>query len=146
MDFRKSSFGAQRHEPEINLIPFIDVLLVVLIFLMLITTYQHYTELQVVLPAADTEAARQRPRELIVAVSADNRYSVDRHELADQGLETLAQAMRAAAGPAESSEAPVLVISADENSSHQAVIRVMDAARRSGLERIVFATRKPQES
>ena len=69
MKFRQRS----RDEPEINLIPFIDVLLVVLIFLMLSTTYSKFTQLQVQLPVANTEAARNYPREVIVAVSSDGR-------------------------------------------------------------------------
>ena len=73
MNFRKP----RPEDPEINLIPFIDVLLVVLIFLMLSTTYSKFTELQVTLPSADAEAARDRPAEIIVAVAADGRYTVD---------------------------------------------------------------------
>jgi biopolymer transport protein ExbD len=66
MNFRKP----RPEEPEINLIPFIDVLLVILIFLMLSTTYSKFTELQITLPAADADKARDRPREVIVSVSA----------------------------------------------------------------------------
>ena len=75
MNFRRS----QREEPEINLIPFIDVLLVILIFLMLSTTYSKFTELQITLPVADAEKARDRAREIIVAVAADGRFAVKRH-------------------------------------------------------------------
>ncbi len=67
-----------RDEPEINLIPFIDVLLVVLIFLMLSTTYSKFTEMQLRLPVADVEAQRDYPKEVIVAVSADGRYSINK--------------------------------------------------------------------
>ena len=74
MNFRKP----RPEEPEINLIPFIDVLLVILIFLMLSTTYSKFTELQVALPVADAEQARDRPHEIIVAVAADGRYAVNK--------------------------------------------------------------------
>src|SRR6185369_2182716 len=74
MNFRKP----RPEDPEINLIPFIDVLLVVLIFLMLSTTYSKFTELQVTLPVANAEKPRENPREIIVAVSADGRYAVNR--------------------------------------------------------------------
>ena len=74
MNFRKQ----RPEDPEINLIPFIDVLLVILIFLMLSTTYSKFTELQLTLPVADSEQARDRPSEIIVSVSADGRYSVDK--------------------------------------------------------------------
>jgi len=144
MNFSKSRFGQGSPEPEINLIPFIDVLLVVLIFLMLTTTYSRYTELKVVLPVAQAESARQRPRELVVAVDADGRYAIDRQALGHADAGALAQALHEAARRMATGGETVLVISADENSSHQAVIRLMDAARRSGLERIVFATRQPQ--
>ena len=65
-------------EPEINLIPFIDVLLVLLIFLMLSTTYSKYTQLQIQLPVANAEAARKRPQEVVVAVSSDGRYAINK--------------------------------------------------------------------
>ncbi len=74
MNFRRR----HQDEPEINLIPFIDVLLVVLIFLMLSTTYSKFTELQLKLPVADADAQRDYPKELIVAVSADGAYSINR--------------------------------------------------------------------
>lgn len=143
MNFRKSSFDRGSPDPEINLIPFIDVLLVVLIFLMLTTTYSRYSELQVLLPVAQADAQQQRPHELVVAVAADGRYALDRQPLAGQDSEALTQALVQAARQ-NSGQETVLVISADEAASHQAVIRVMDAARRSGLERIVFATRQLQ--
>ena len=65
-------------EPEINLIPFIDVLLVVLIFLMLSTTYSKFTELQLRLPVADTETLREHPQELLVTVTREGRYALNR--------------------------------------------------------------------
>ena len=133
MKFRQRS----RDEPEINLIPFIDVLLVVLIFLMLSTTYSKFTQLQVQLPVANTEAARNHPREVIVAVSSDGRYAVNKAVLNGRGLEALAAALKAAsaAGPDT-----VLIISADAAASHQSVVLVMEAARRAGLSQITFAT------
>ena len=130
MNFR----GATRDEPEINLIPFIDVLLVILIFLMLTTTYSKFTEMQLRLPVADTEAQRNHPREIIVAVAADGRYMVNKVPVAGRSVTDLAQAM--AGGGAES----VLIISADANASHQSVVTVMEAARRAGLVHITFAT------
>ena len=91
-------FGhGSRDEPEINLIPFIDVLLVVLIFLMLTTTYSKFTEMQLRLPTADADAQRDYPKEVIVAVSSDGRYSVNRTLLPDRSVETVAAALAAAA-------------------------------------------------
>ena len=124
-------------EPEINLIPFIDVLLVVLIFLMLSTTYSRFTELQINLPTADAEKLRDRPTEIIVAVSGDGRYSVNRTAVDGRSVEVLTSALAAAA--AGRSDA-VVIVSADAATAHQSVVNVLDAARRAGLARLTFAT------
>jgi biopolymer transport protein ExbD len=124
-------------EPEINLIPFIDVLLVLLIFLMLSTTYSKYTQLQIQLPVANAEAARKNPQEIIVAISSDGRYAVNRAVLSGRSQEALTAALRAA-GP--TGPDTVLIISADAAASHQSVVLVMEAARRAGLLHITFAT------
>ncbi len=133
MNFRNGS----REEPEINLIPFIDILLVVLIFLMLTTTYNKFAELQVSLPVADAEQLREAPKEIVVTVAQDGRYAVNSQLLEGQAVDTLVRAMTdAAAGQSN----PVVIVSADAAATHQAVINVMDAARRSGLNQITFAT------
>ena len=124
-------------EPEINLIPFIDVLLVILIFLMLSTTYSKFTELQVSLPMADAEKLRDNPNEIIVAVAADGRYAIGRKPIAGRSVELLAAELSAAAA---GSKDAMVIISADANAAHQSVINVMDAARRAGLPRLTFAT------
>jgi biopolymer transport protein ExbD len=123
-------------EPEINLIPFIDVLLVVLIFLMLSTTYSRFTELQINLPAADAEKLRERPEEVLVAVAADGRYAVNRRAIEGRSVEVLAAELGAAARGRTDT---VVIISADAMAAHQAVINVLDAARRAGLARLTFA-------
>jgi biopolymer transport protein ExbD len=133
MHFRRR----EPEEPEINLIPFIDVLLVILIFLMLSTTYSKFTELQVTLPVADAEKLREHPREIIVAIGADGRYAVDRKALAGRDVETLTAELAAAARGAND---VMIVISADANAAHQSVINAMDAARRANLPRLTFAT------
>jgi len=132
MNFR----GDRNDEPEINLIPFIDVLLVILIFLMLSTTYSKFTELQLTLPVSDSEQARDRPSEIIVAVSSDGRYSIDKQAVEGRSVELLAAALRASA---EQRQDPFLIISADATAAHQSVINVLDAARRAGLPRVTFA-------
>jgi len=132
------NFRRQRpEEPEINLIPFIDVLLVILIFLMLSTTYSKFTELQVSLPVADADQARDRPNEIIVAVSADGRYAVNRKPVDGRSVDALAAELAAAAG---GSREMILIVSADAAAAHQSVINVMDAARRAGLAKLTFAT------
>ena len=133
MKFRYGS----RDEPEINLIPFIDVLLVVLIFLMLSTTYSKFTELQIKLPVADTEQLRNYAREVVVAVSSDGRYMVNKTAVQGRSIEMLGAALAEAAKAGKDS---IIIISADASASHQSVITVMEAARRHGLTQITFAT------
>ncbi len=132
-----------RDEPEINLIPFIDVLLVVLIFLMLSTTYSKFTELQVKLPAADAEQLRDYPREVIVAVSSDGRYMVNKTLVNGRSIESLGAALSEAAKAGKDS---IIIISADASATHQAVITVMEAARRQGLMQITFATQSTAQA
>ncbi len=133
MNFRRR----HQDEPEINLIPFIDVLLVVLIFLMLSTTYSKFTELQLKLPVADVDAQRDYPKELIVSVSADGTYSINRQVLSGRSTESLATALTE---NAKAGKDTVVIISADASARHQAVVTVMEAARRAGLNQITFAT------
>ena len=130
-------------EPEINLIPFIDVLLVVLIFLMLSTTYSKFTELQIKLPLADAEQQRDYPKEVIVAVSSDGRYMVNKTLVEGRSIETLGAALLMAAKAGKDS---VIIISADASSTHQSVITVMEAARRNGFNQITFATQSAAQA
>jgi biopolymer transport protein ExbD len=139
MNFRPRT----RDEPEINLIPFIDVLLVVLIFLMLSTTYSKFTEMQLKLPVADTDAQRDYPKELIVTVSADGAYTVNRLPVPGRSLENLAIALTEGATAGKDT---VVIISADASAKHQAVVTVMEAARRSGLSQITFATQSSAQA
>jgi biopolymer transport protein ExbD len=132
MNFRKP----RPEEPEINLIPFIDVLLVVLIFLMLSTTYSKFTELQLTLPSAEADKLRDRPAEIIVSVAADGRYAVNRQPVDSRNVDKLAAALTAAA---KDQKEPVVIVSADATAAHQSVINVLDAARRAGLPRLTFA-------
>jgi biopolymer transport protein ExbD len=133
----------QKEEPEINLIPFIDVLLVVLIFLMLSTTYSKFTELQLKLPVADADAQRDYPKEVIVAVSRDGRYSIKGVPVVGRSVEAVAQALVDAAKAGKDS---VVIITADATAPHQSVITVMEAARRSGLNQITFATQSSAQA
>ena len=123
-------------EPEINLIPFIDVLLVELIFLKQSTTNSRFTELQINLPAADAEKLRDRPGEIIVAVAADGRYAINRKAVDGRSVELLTSELAAAAAGRGDT---VVIISADALAAHQSVVNVLDAARRAGLSRLTFA-------
>ena len=129
-----------REDPEINFIPLIDVLLVILIFLMVTTTYQRVAELQITLPEADADQMKQRPKEINVGVDAQGRYVIDRTMLNFTTVAALADALKSAAADAKD---PVVVVNADANATHQSVIHVMEAARAAGLIHITFATQAP---
>ena len=134
MNFRR---GRQREELEINLVPMIDVMLVILIFLMITTTYSKYTELQINLPTADAEKQPQRPNEVTVLVNAQGQYTIDKAPFAFASVEQFAAELRRAAA---SRKEPIVVISADAKATHQSVVRVMEASRVAGLSQITFTT------
>ena len=129
-----------RDDPEINFIPLIDVLLVILIFLMVTTTYQRVAELQITLPEADADAAKDRPKEINVGIDAQGRYVIDKNVFTFTNVGALGEMLRKAAGDTKD---PVVIINADANATHQSVIHVMEAARQVGLVHITFATQTP---
>lgn len=132
MNFRK---GQRRSAPEINLIAFIDVLLVILIFLMVSTTFSRYTSLQVSLPSANGDSSAL-PKPLTVAIDAQGRYAVQQQRIASGDLAVLAAALRDAA---KGNTDITVEIHADAMASHQSVVQLMEAARNAGLARLVFA-------
>lgn len=137
-------FRASRHdEPEINLIPLIDVLLVILIFLMVTTTYARFAELQINLPEAQGDSPKETPTQINVDVDERGGYNVNQIAVAGGGVESLVAALTSAAGGQKD---PVVVISADAHATHQSVIRVMDAARRAGYPRVTFVTQSPADA
>ena len=140
MRFRR----ALDEEPELNLIPLIDVLLIVLIFLAVSTTYSRFAELQITLPSADAAPPTVQPNEINVAVTADGRYAIERQSIASNDVRAFADALRAASKVADGrpAEAVLLIINADAQAPHQAVIGVMEAARLAGIVRISFATQR----
>ncbi len=141
---RAMNFSRQlyREEPEINLIPLIDLLLVILIFLMITTTYSRYAELKINLPQAAGEKSAVTPNTLEVAVDGQGLYHINRRAVPFADLEGFAQAMKAAAGGRED---PVVIISADAQATHQSVINVMAAARLAGYTHITFTTEAPRK-
>jgi biopolymer transport protein ExbD len=141
MRFRRALY----EEPELNLIPLIDVLLIVLIFLAVSTTYSRFAELQITLPSADAAQPTVQPNEINVAVTADGRYAIERQLLASNDVRTFAEALRAAVSKGaggKGAETALLIINADAQAPHQAVIGVMEAARLAGIVRISFATQR----
>jgi biopolymer transport protein ExbD len=129
--------GRKREDPEINFIPLIDVLLVILIFLMVTTTYSRFAELQINLPTADAEKTKDRPDQVDVAVDAQGRYAVNRNPVGFSNAAAFSAELRRAAGDMKD---PVVVINADANAPHQSVINIMEAARIAGYGKITFTT------
>ena len=138
MNFQR---GKEKEPLEINLVPMIDVMLVILIFLMISTTYSKYTELQINLPSAQAERQLERPNEITVLVNAQGQYVVNRTPVPFRTVEQLADELRRAGAPLKE---PIVVISADAAATHQSVIRVMEASRLAGLSQITFTTQSPK--
>ena len=134
MNFR---LGRPKEEPEINLIPLIDVLLVILIFLMVTTTYSRFAELQINLPTADANKPEDRPNQINVAVDGQGQYTVNKSAVPFRGTDGFAEELKRAAGGTAD---PVIIINADATATHQSVINVMEAARVAGYSRITFTT------
>ncbi len=134
MNFQR---GRVREEPEINLIPMIDILLVILIFLMVTTSYAKYSELQINLPQAGGEATAEQLKPINVTVDATEHYAINDKVVNFAGITSLSNTLKAAAGDQTD---PTIVINADAKTPHQAVINVMEAARQAGFGRITFAT------
>ena len=142
MNFKKRQ---ARTEPEINLIPFIDVLLVILIFLMVTTTYSKYTELQIVLPTAEGQKMLQRPRELNIFVDAMGGYNINKEKIEYKNVVKLAESMQKMAPEVLPGVDMVVIVSADAHAPHQRVINVLEAARIAGFDKLTFATQTEKD-
>lgn len=134
MNFRG---GHSREEPEINLIPMIDVLLVIIIFLMLTTTYSKFSGIEINLPTAAASKPAEQPNEIEVAVTATGQILVNKMPLGLADVKTIADTLRRAAGDREN---PVIIISADAKTTHQSVVDIMQAAQTAGYPHISFTT------
>ena len=138
MNFQR---GRQRAEPEINLIPMIDVFLVILIFLMVTTTYSTFAGLEINLPTADAQTQQDKSNNIDVVVTATGSVLINKLPVSG-GSEAIGMELRrAAAGTTD----PVIIINADAKATHQSVIDVMQAARNAGLSHISFATQQAQQ-
>ncbi len=140
MNFQR---GRLREEPEINLIPMIDVLLVILIFLMITTTYSKFSGMEINLPTADVAKTKDVPDEINVTVSAAGDVAINRQPVGGHDVAALVNALKRIAGePGATDKVPVVVINADAKATHQSVIDVMQAAQQAGLSHISFATQQ----
>lgn len=137
MNFQR---GREQDVPEINLIPLIDVLLVIIIFLMLTTTYAKFSGLEINLPTADAAKQAEQPNEVSVAVTANGQVLVNKAPLAANDVKSISEALRRAAG---NNSDPIIVINADAKATHQSVVDIMQAAQSAGYPRISFATQSP---
>jgi len=133
--------GRYREEPEINLIAMIDVLLVILIFLMVTTTYSKFSGLEINLPTADAQQPQDKPNEIDVVITATGSVLVNKTPVAG-AVEAIGVALRQAA---QGANEPVIIINADAKAAHQSVIDVMQAARNAGLSHISFATQQKNQ-
>jgi biopolymer transport protein ExbD len=118
----------------------IDVLLVILIFLMITTTYSKFSELEINLPQATSDKPAARPNAINVSVSASGSYRVNQTSIKYSSAEGLSGELRAAAGDQPD---PIIVIIADAQATHQSVITIMEAARLAGYNHITFAAENP---
>ena len=146
MKFSRSS----QEEVTINLTPLIDIVFLLLIFFMISTTFSKESQLRIRLPDASPDSeVEQRPSRLVVAITKSGDYSIrgpnesTGHHLLSRERSVLAQAM---AKGAQGTDELVVVIRADRKTPHEAVVRVMDVARKLGLVRITFATQKPRNA
>ena len=135
MNFR----GHYKEDPEINLIPFIDVLLVILIFLMVTTTYSRYAELQINLPSASADKQADRPNELNVTISAAGELTIDRKAVPFAGVAQFAELLKQAGSGLKD---PIVIINGDAKSNLQVSINVMEAARLAGYTNVSFAVQQ----
>ncbi|MDA0670231.1 MAG: biopolymer transporter ExbD [Proteobacteria bacterium] len=137
MNFRR---GSQTEELEINFIPLIDVLLVIIIFLVVSTTFSKFSELKINLPTAEATPQDKDLDRIDIVVTADNQYIVNNKKLSENSINDISNELKNLKSKINTEDLPSVVINADAMSNHQSVINVMEAARLSGLNRVTFAT------
>ena len=129
-----------RAEPEINLIAFIDVLLVVLIFLMVSTTFTRYNELAITLPSASGSDTSAKPQSITITVSRDGRYALNGKVIDRRQLATSLSKIANPSAQNNLENSPQVNIDADAKAPHQAVMRALEAARDANLPNVVFSS------
>lgn len=132
----------RRHEElEINFIPLIDVLLVIIIFLIVSATFSRISELKINLPTAVANPQQDKPVVIDIAVDAGGNTQINKAPVPEGTVAAITTALRRAAQQnAKPGQEPTIIISADAKTTHQSVVNVMEAARQAGLSRITFAT------
>lgn len=140
MNFQR---GKRHEELEMNLVPLIDVLLVIIIFLVVSATFSRTSELQINLPTAEANTPQEKPLTIEVGVDASGKYVVNGKGLADSSVSGISAALQAAANGGKE---PTIIINADAKTTHQSVIDVMEASRSAGYTHITFATQSKSGS
>ena len=135
MNFQR---GKKHEELELNLVPLIDVLLVIIIFLAVSTTFSRFSELKINLPTAEANSPDKKPNVINVSISADGVYSVNDIQLSNKSLDSIITALKNSSK--NEKEVPV-IINANAKSKHQSIINVMEASKQIGLTHITFSTK-----
>ncbi|MEI8362007.1 MAG: biopolymer transporter ExbD [Betaproteobacteria bacterium] len=134
MNFQR---GKRHEDLEMNLVPLIDVLLVIIIFLVVSATFSRTSELQINLPTAEANATQEKPLTIEVGVDANGKYTVNNKGLTDTSVDAISAALQLAASGGKE---PTVIINADAKTTHQSVVNVMEASRVAGFTHITFAT------
>jgi biopolymer transport protein ExbD len=134
MNFQR---GKRHDDLEMNLVPLIDVLLVIIIFLVVSATFSRTSELQINLPTAEANATQEKPLTIEVGVDASGKYTVNNKGLAESSVAAISEALQSAANGGKE---PTVIINADAHTTHQSVVNVMEASRVAGYTHITFAT------
>lgn len=134
MNFQR---GKRSEELEMNLVPLIDVLLVIIIFLIVSATFTKNNELEINLPTAEAIASKEKPVSIEVGIDAVGKMTVDGKILSEVTIAAISEALKSAV---DGRATPTIIINADAKSTHQSVVDVMEASRSAGYTHITFAT------
>ena len=137
MNFRR---GSQEDELEINFIPLIDVLLVIIIFLVVSTTFSKFSELKINLPTAEAIPQDKDLDKVDIVITSENQYFINDVQIKDSTIAGILEELKNLKSKFNN-DLPTVIINADAMSNHQSVINVMEAARLSGLNKVTFATK-----
>ena len=137
MNFRR---GSQEDELEINFIPLIDVLLVIIIFLVVSTTFSKFSELKINLPTAEAIPQEKDLDKVDIVITSENQYFINDVQITDNTIAGILEELKNLKSKFNN-DLPTVIINADAMSNHQSVINVMEAARLSGLNKVTFATK-----
>lgn len=133
----------KREEVSVELTPLIDVVFLLLIFFMVSSTFIRETQLKINLPEASGEVVEVEQDILEIAIDQRGEYALNGRILVNNELSTLVRALQEAAKSVDKNER--VIVTADANATHQAVVRAMDAAGKVGLTRISITTQQPED-